>query len=61
MTQTPPGLCTDCRHSRTLASTEGATYYQCLLAETDARFLKWPRLPVFSCGGYEPGEGETVV
>jgi hypothetical protein len=56
-----PGLCGECRHARTLTSSGGATYYQCLLAETDPRFPKWPRLPVLSCSGYEPGEGEALA
>jgi len=56
-----PGLCGDCRHARTLTSSSGATFYQCLLAETDPRFPKWPRLPVLSCSGYEPGEGEALA
>ncbi len=57
----PPGLCGECRHARSLTASRGASYYQCLLAEADARYPKWPRLPVLSCPGYEPGEGERVV
>ena len=56
-----PGLCGDCRHARTLTSSSGATFYQCLLSETDPRFPKWPRLPVLACSGYEPGEGEAMA
>ena len=55
-----PGLCEACRHARKLTSSSGTTFYQCLLAETDPRFPKWPRLPVLSCSGYEPGEGEAL-
>jgi hypothetical protein len=59
--QSLPGLCGDCRHARTLTSSAGAAYYQCLLADADARFVKWPRLPVLSCAGHEPGEGEALA
>ena len=57
----PPGLCADCRHARALTSTSGTTFYQCLRAENDPRFLKWPRLPVLQCPGHEPGEGEALT
>jgi hypothetical protein len=57
----PPGLCADCRHARTLTSSGGSTFYQCLRSDTDARFVKWPRLPVLSCPGHEPGEGEALT
>jgi hypothetical protein len=56
-----PGLCGGCRHARTLTAAGGARYYQCLLAEIDRRYPKWPRLPVLACGGYEPGEGEALA
>jgi len=61
MSEPPPGLCGDCRHARALTSASGARFYQCLKAETDARFAKWPRLPMLSCPGHEPGAGEAVV
>lgn len=55
MKEPPPGLCGDCRHARLLNSAKGAAFVQCLLAETDARFPKWPRLPVLACAGHQPG------
>jgi hypothetical protein len=55
------GLCGSCRHTRHLASSSGAAFVQCLLAQKDPRFAKWPRLPVLSCTGYESGEGEAMV
>jgi len=59
----PPssGLCGSCRHARTLPSSRGSEFVQCMLAETDPRFAKWPRLPVLSCAGYEAGEGEALA
>ena len=62
MTDRPsPGLCADCRHARVLTTAAGSRIYQCRLAESDARFEKWPRLPVLSCPGHEPGDGEAYA
>jgi hypothetical protein len=57
----PPGLCGECRHARALTSSGGATYYQCLRAEADPRYSKWPRLPILQCPGFEPGDGEALA
>ena len=59
----PPtaGLCTSCRRARALTSASGGVFYQCLRAESDPRYPKWPRLPVLSCPGYEAGDGEAMV
>lgn len=46
------GLCTDCVHARTIESARGSVFILCNLSLTDARFLKYPRLPVLSCDGY---------
>jgi hypothetical protein len=62
MTAEPsPGLCADCGHARALTPRSGSTYYQCLRAEHEPRYPKWPRLPVLSCPGYERGEGEALT
>lgn len=61
MKEPPPGLCGDCRHARAVVSSSGARFVQCRLSESDARFPKWPRLPVLSCAGHEPGEGEALA
>ena len=47
------GLCRTCRHARQVP-TPRALYWLCTLSETDARFEKYPRLPVLACDGYEP-------
>ncbi len=52
-----PGLCASCRHARWLTSAAGSEFVQCRLAELDARFAKWPRLPVLACPGHETGGG----
>jgi len=47
------GLCLDCRHARVLRSDRGSVFYQCLRAEDDANYARYPRLPVLVCAGYE--------
>jgi hypothetical protein len=32
----------------------GSVFLLCLLSRTDARYPKYPRLPVLRCEGYEP-------
>jgi hypothetical protein len=49
----PMGLCASCRHVRVVQSSHGSTFYLCRLSEVDARFAKYPRLPVLKCAGYE--------
>lgn len=46
------GLCASCRHVKRVTS-KRTTFYLCRLAATDARFAKYPALPVLSCRGYE--------
>lgn len=48
-----PGLCHECIHARRIESDRGSVFILCQLALTDARFKKYPRLPVLSCDGYE--------
>jgi len=31
----------------------GSRFWRCLLAEKDERFIRYPRLPVRECPGYE--------
>jgi hypothetical protein len=50
-----PGLCATCVHCRVVRSRRSA-FYLCQRSFTDARFPKYPRLPVLECIGYEPGE-----
>jgi hypothetical protein len=41
---------------RVVENTRGSTFYLCRRAEADARFAKYPRLPVLRCAGYESVE-----
>jgi hypothetical protein len=47
------GLCVGCRFMRLIDSDRGSTFYLCERSTTDARFPKYPRLPVLRCEGYE--------
>ena len=51
-----PGLCMGCRHAHRIDTARGSTFWRCRLAEVDARFPRYPRLPVVECAGYEPVE-----
>jgi hypothetical protein len=46
------GLCAACRNVRVIESRRGSRFYLCQLSEVDARFPKYPRLPVLQCIGY---------
>ena len=50
------GLCADCRHVRRVDSPHGSRFYLCERSFSDARFVRYPRLPVLHCPGYEPHE-----
>jgi hypothetical protein len=47
------GLCADCIHARVVESSKGSAFLLCQLSKTDPQFPKYPRLPVWSCSGYE--------
>jgi hypothetical protein len=47
------GLCARCRHARTQTTKRGSTFWRCMRAETDARFARYPPLPVRACPGFE--------
>ena len=52
------GLCATCGHARVVTNRRGSRFYRCSLSDTDARFRKYPRLPVLACSGYRAAEGE---
>jgi hypothetical protein len=52
-TTTRFGLCDSCRHQRLVRSGRGSVFTMCLLSKTDARFPKYPRVPVRECEGHE--------
>jgi len=54
------GLCDSCKHVQLIKSDRGSVFYLCRLSASDARFPKYPRLPVLSCTGYEKDEGPAT-
>ena len=48
------GLCADCRHAQGIESSRGSLFLLCTLSKIDSRFPKYPRLPVWTCSGYDP-------
>jgi hypothetical protein len=46
-----PGLCGRCVHRELLASAR-SVFLRCGLARSDARFPRYPPLPVVACAGY---------
>ena len=50
------GLCKTCRYVRLVSNARGGVFYLCQLSESDARFPKYPRLPVIRCAGYEKAD-----
>jgi hypothetical protein len=48
------GLCDNCAWQRVVVSGRGSSFSLCRRAQEDARFPKYPPLPVRTCVGYEP-------
>lgn len=48
------GLCALCVHARVQDTARGSRFWRCARAETDARFARYPRLPVGACPGFAP-------
>jgi hypothetical protein len=53
-----PGLCGLCRHALVKGTNRGTAYLRCTRASWDASLVKYPRLPVIGCVGFEPPDGE---
>jgi hypothetical protein len=54
------GLCARCRHLQVVTSAKGSRFYLCRLSVVDARFPRYPPIPVVRCGGFAPaGESEA--
>jgi len=48
-----PGLCESCRWMQPVTNRSGSTFLRCALSDRDARFPRYPPLPVLACAGYE--------
>jgi len=51
--QSAVGLCLDCYYRKQITSGKGSEFFYCLRSETDATYVKYPRLPVVECAGYK--------
>ena len=51
------GLCSNCAHCRVI-TTRRSRFYFCERSATDPAFPRYPRLPVYVCGGFEPRSDE---
>ena len=47
------GLCRSCLYARVVRTGRGSTFYLCRRSVNDPRFVKYPRLPVIQCPGFE--------
>jgi hypothetical protein len=53
----PAGLCDRCRHQQLVHTTRGSVFSLCRRSKTEPeRFVRYPRLPVLECPGFEPVE-----
>lgn len=52
------GLCARCRHRIEQRSARGSRFTRCARADSDARFVRYPPLPVRACEGFAP-RGES--
>jgi hypothetical protein len=48
-----PGLCGACRHRKLNETGRGTVYLRCRRASWDRRLVRYPRLPVGTCPGFE--------
>ena len=54
--QAQAGLCGRCLHVRLVTSARGSQFFLCRLSATDARFPRYPPVPVLRCAGFAPRE-----
>jgi hypothetical protein len=52
--ETEVGLCAACRFGHPQPTARGAVFWRCRRAERDARFRRYPPLPVRECAGFDP-------
>lgn len=52
------GLCASCACVRLIESARGSTFFLCARSTEDARYVKYPRLPVLMCPGFVRADGK---
>lgn len=48
------GLCDACEHQRLVHTGRGSVFSLCERSRADARYPKYPRVPVAACPGFTP-------
>jgi hypothetical protein len=48
-----PGLCLTCRYAKLNQTRRGTAYLRCGRSAWDDRLVRYPRLPVIECAGFE--------
>ncbi|HXC85073.1 MAG TPA: hypothetical protein VNV62_24775 [Trebonia sp.] len=48
-----PGLCEACGYAKLNQTRRGTAYLRCTRAEWDKALVRYPRLPVMECAGFE--------
>ena len=48
------GLCGACGYARLIRSATGSAFLLCERSSHDARYVRYPRLPMLDCPGFEP-------
>ena len=54
------GLCAACAHASVQRNKRGSEFSRCRAADTDARLLRYPPLPVRACPVHTPGMPERT-
>jgi hypothetical protein len=54
-----PGLCSTCRHANRIEAAR-SIFWRCRLSEADARFPRYPALPVLACIGHAAMEPDPA-
>lgn len=50
------GWCATCSHAKLNETRRGTAYLRCLRAEWDERMIRYPRLPVQDCPGFDSAD-----
>jgi hypothetical protein len=56
----PAGLCNVCVHQQLVPNRRGSVFSLCRRSKTDPSFLRYPRLPVTECRGFEAGDARVI-
>jgi hypothetical protein len=56
----PAGLCNACVHQQLVPNRRGSVFSLCRRSKTDPSFLRYPRLPVMECRGFEAGDARVT-